>query len=180
MRDPNDYNSFTLDKGVERNFQWQLTGKIGNYETFFGARIDLWNDSSFLDTTKAVELTLTPTGPLIDGSEGSVIVAEIPLGDGDMLLDIPLGLYTLRAVLIGHDDSRTPIDVATMDNVESYTPEVAIEWESNHSGCGFGNDSGVKQMFILLDEENPKSLQSQMTGFWELVIKSQYGFSTVF
>jgi hypothetical protein len=167
MPDPNDYTSFTLDKGAERNFQWQLTGKIGNYDTFFGARIDLWNSYSFSDTTRAVELTLTPTGPLLDGSEGSVIVQEVPLGDGDddALFDIPIGTYTLQAVLIGHDDSRTPINVATIDNIESYTPEVAIEWQSNDSSCGFGNDSGVEQMFISLDEENPKSLQSQPTEF---------------
>lgn len=165
LGDPNDYNSFTMDEGAEKNFQWQLTGKIGNYDNFFGATINLWNTYLFSDTAKAVEVTLTPTAPLLDGSEGSVIVAEIPLdGDEDALLDIPVGLYRVQAVLIGHDDGRTPINVATVDNVGTYTPEAAIEWESSRF-CGFGSDSGVEPIFIVLDEEHPMSLSSQPVEF---------------
>jgi hypothetical protein len=166
MPDPNDYTSFTLDKGTERNFQWQLTGKVGNYDNFFGATINLWNSYLFSDTAKAVELTLTPTGTLLDGSEGSVIVAEVPLGDGDddALFDVPIGAYTLQAVLIGHDGSRTPIDVATVDNVGTYTPEAAIEWEATGT-CGFGWESGVEPVSIVLDEEHPMSLSSQPVEF---------------
>jgi hypothetical protein len=166
MPNPNDYNSFTLDKGAERNFQWQLTGKVGNYDSFFGATINLWNSYLFSDTAKAVELTLTPTGPLLDGSEGSVIVGEVPLGDSDedRLPDIPVGPYTLQATLIGHDGSRTPINIATIANVGTYTPETAIEWEAT-TFCGFSWESGVEPLTILLDEEHPMSLNSQPVEF---------------
>jgi hypothetical protein len=166
MPDPNDYTSFTLDEGTERNFQWQLSGQVGNYENFFGGTISIWNSSQFSDTSKAVELTLTPTGPLLDGSEGSVIVQEVLPGNMETssLNDIPVGPYTLEAALIGHDDSRTPINVASINQMGSYTPEVAIEWESTDN-CGFGHDSGVELIFIVLDEEHPMSLSSQPTEF---------------
>ncbi len=165
MPDPNDYTSFTLDEGTERNFQWQLTGQVGSHDSFFGATINLWNSYLFSDTAKAVELTLTPTAPLLNGSEGAVMVAEIPLdGHEDALLDIPVGLYTLQAVLIGHDDSRTSINVATVDKVGTYTPETAIAWEST-GDCGFGWESGVEPVFISLDEEHPMSLSSQPVDF---------------
>jgi hypothetical protein len=166
MPDPNDYTSFTLDEGTERNFQWQLSGQVGNYENFFGGTVSIWNSSQFSDTSKAVELTLTPTGRLLDGSEGSVIVQEVLPGNMETssLNDIPVGPYTLEAALIGHDDSRTPINVAPINQMGSYTPEVAIEWEST-GNCGFGHDSGVELIFIVLDEEHPMSLSSQPTEF---------------
>jgi hypothetical protein len=166
LPDPNDYTSFTLDKGVERNFQWQLAGQIGNYPTYFGGTVSIWNSSQFSDTSKAVELTLTPTGKLLDGSEGSVIVQEVLPGNMETssLNDIPVGPYTLEAALIGHDDSRTPINVASINQMGSYTPEAAIEWESSRF-CGFGSDSGVEPIFIVLDEEHPMSLSSQPTEF---------------
>jgi hypothetical protein len=166
MPDPNDYNSFTMNEGAEKNFQWQLTGKVGNYENFFGATINIANSYLFYDTTKAVEFTLTPTAPLLDGSEGSVIVKEVALeapANENALLDIPVGTYTLQGVLIGHDGSRTPINVATESSV-TYTSEVEIAWHSTGE-CGFGSDSGVEPVFLELDEQHPMSLQSQPTEF---------------
>jgi hypothetical protein len=154
MPDPNDYNSFTMDEGAEKNFQWQLTGKVGNYDTFFGGTIGLWNSYVFYDKAKAIEFTLTPTGPLLDGSEGSVIVREVALeapSDDDALVDVPIGPYTLQAVLIGHDDSRTPIGLSNISATETSSSEVAIDWRAS-DWCGFGHDSGVDPITLLLDE----------------------------
>jgi hypothetical protein len=167
MPNPNDYNSFTLDQGAERNFQWQLSGQIGSYETFLGATLSIWSASEFADTSKAIELTLTPTGPMLDGSEGSVIVQEVPPGNMEdaSLYDIPVGPYTLRATLIGHDGSRSPINI-TADTYDPYIPELALEWQSTND-CGFRSDSGVEQIIIFLDEDHPMSIKSQTTGFGE-------------
>lgn len=153
MPNPNDYNSFTLDKGIERNFQWQLTGKVGNYDSFLGATLSLWRVSSFTDDVKAVELTLTPTGPLIDGSEGSVIVQEVLAGNvqAASLSDVPIGPYKVQVMLIGHDGSRSPINIMTR-GYDSYIPEIALEWTSTNT-CGFLTDSGVEQMTIFLEED---------------------------
>src|SRR3546814_11710318 len=56
-----------------------------------------------------VELTLTPSGPLIDGSEGKTLV----LRQGDhywvqfgYLEDIPIGRYTVTAILKNKDGPR--------------------------------------------------------------------------
>jgi hypothetical protein len=153
MPNPNDYNSFTLDKGAERNFQWQLTGRIGNYETFLGATLSIWSASQVSDDAKAIELTLTPTGPLLDGSEGSVIVQEVPPGNMETasLYDIPIGPYKVQATLIGHDGSRSPINIMTR-GYDSYMPELSLEWQSTNN-CGFGTDSGVEQIIIFLEED---------------------------
>jgi hypothetical protein len=163
MPDPNDHNSFTLDKGAEKNFQWQLTGEVGNSDTFFGGSINLWNIFMF-EGINDVEITLTPTGPLIDGSEGSVIAGKVSDVNDYTLFDIPVGPYTLQAALIGHDGSRTPINVATIDNHGTYTPEVAIEWEATRF-CAVGWESGVEPISIVLDEEHPMSLSSQPVEF---------------
>jgi hypothetical protein len=153
MPNPNDYNSFTLDKGTERNFQWQLTGRIGNYESFLGATLSIWSASQVSDDAKAIELTLTPTGPMIDGSEGSVTVQEVPPGNMETasLYDIPIGPYAVQATLIGHDGSRSPINIMTR-GYDSYMPELSLEWESTNN-CGFGTDSGVEQVIIFLEED---------------------------
>lgn len=153
MPNPNDYNSFTLDQGAERNFQWQLSGRIGNYETFLGGTLSLWRVSDFSDDVKAIELTLTPTGPILDGSEGSVIVQEVPTGnlESASLSDVPIGPYQVKVMLIGHDGSRSPINIMTQ-GYDAYLPEVALEWTSTNT-CGFLTDSGVEQMTIFLEED---------------------------
>jgi hypothetical protein len=154
LPNPNDYTSFTLDQGAERNFQWQLTGQIGNYPTYFGGTISLWNSYAFYDRAKAVEFTLTPMGPLVDGSEGSVIVQEVLLeapADDDALHDIPIGSYTLQAVLIGQDGSRVPIALSSITDTENTQATISVSWQSSNT-CGFGSDSGVEPLTIVLDE----------------------------
>lgn len=154
MPNPNDYTSFTLDQGAERNFQWQLTGQIGNYSSYFGATISLWNSHAFYDRAKAVEVTLTPTGPLIDGSESSVIVREVLLeapASDDALNDIPIGTYTLQAVLIGHDESRTPVGIGPITDIQNPQETMNISWQSTNR-CGFISDNGVEPLTIVLDE----------------------------
>ncbi|MEU5869198.1 hypothetical protein ABZ815_49095 [Nonomuraea sp. NPDC047529] len=57
--------------------------------------------TDFLDTfpeEEKVQLTLTPEGPLIDGSEGSPIVGMATRnGDGSGLGDVPIGRYRITA-----------------------------------------------------------------------------------
>ncbi len=154
LPDPNDYNSFTIDEGAEKNFQWQLTGQVGNYPTYLGGTITLWNSSAIYDVAKAVEFTLTPTGPLLDGSEGSVIVQEVLLeapADDDALQDIPIGSYTVQAVLIAQDGTRTPIALSTITDIENPEATISVSWQASQM-CGFGSDSGVEPLTIVLAE----------------------------
>jgi Carboxypeptidase regulatory-like domain len=155
MPNPDDYNSFAVDQGSQRNFRWQLTGKVGREDTHFGATIRLANTSGYYATTRSIELTLTPTGPLIDGSTGKVIVREVslePPASDDALNDIPIGLYQLRAVQIGKDGGRTPIRIGT-NPAETAQSTLETDWRSTNR-CGFGSDSGVEPFLVQL--ETPK------------------------
>ncbi len=151
MPKPSDYDSFPVSQGAERNFRWQLTGKVGTSKSFFGATIQIFNVTSnpFDDKSRAVEFKLTPTGPLLDGSKAAVIVKQASLeypSSDDGLYDLPLGMYKLKAVLIAKDGSRTPLNVAKTDSV--YKPEIDVKWESENR-CG--TDSGVKPFFVQLE-----------------------------
>jgi hypothetical protein len=155
MPKPTDYNSFPVSQGAERNFRWQLTGQVGSTDAHFGATIRIWQSDLPRETSRSVEFTLTPTGPLLDGSKASVIVKEAPLeypSSDDGLQDLPLGTYRLRAVLIGKDGNRTPLKIATQES-RAYQPGVELKWRSENR-CGLGTDSGVKPFLVQL--ETPK------------------------
>lgn len=154
MPKPTDYNSFPVSQGAERNFRWQLTGKVGNTDSYFGATILIgWSDILTPDNSRAVEFTLTPTGPLLDGSKASVIVKEAPLAypaSDDGLYDLPLGTYKLKAVLIRKDGSRTPLNLARSGS-ETYQPEIELVWRPQ-SHCVLGTESGVEPFFVQLEQ----------------------------
>ncbi len=152
MPTPTDYNSFTVSSGAVRNFRWQLTGKIGFTDSYFGASISIWGFNGELrDAARAVEFTLTPTGPLLDGSLGAVIVKEAALdypSSDDGLYDLPLGTYKLKAILIGRDGSRTRLNLKALGPAP-YQSEIDLVWRTE-SRCGFGFDSGVQPFAVQL------------------------------
>jgi Carboxypeptidase regulatory-like domain len=151
MPSPDDYDSFSVSQGAERNFRWQLTGKVGRERSYFGATILIYNIASdpFDDTSRAVEFRLTPSATLFDGSKAAVIVKQAPLAypsSDDGLYDVPLGLYKLTAVLITKSGGRVLLNVARTDGV--FKPEIDVVWESENR-CG--TDSGVKPFFVQLE-----------------------------
>jgi hypothetical protein len=159
MTNADENLSFTVEKGAERNFQWQLTGQGGDdfldEIIFFGAEIT-FNDipQEYREQARAAEITLTPRGPLLDGSEGSVIVREHLFNETYKMEDIPLGPYTIQAVLIGNDGSRKQLGISTKGDsgtdADTNSLELAIDWESWGS-CG-GNGSGVKPLRLWLSD----------------------------
>jgi hypothetical protein len=152
MDRPSDYNSFPVSEGAVRNFRWQLTGEIGATDTFYGAQVQIWDfDSDVRAKSRAVEFTLTPTGPLVDGSTGAVIVREAALdypASDDGIYDIPLGTYRMTAELISKDGGRTPLALKGLD-AETYAPEIDLVWQPE-ARCGFGFDSGVAPFFVQI------------------------------
>jgi hypothetical protein len=145
-----DYNSFPVSEGAERNFRWQMTGRIGFSESFHGASIRIWNaDSLPLDAGGAVEFTLTPTAPLLDGTRGAVIVKQAPLNMRSSergLDDLPLSTYRLKAVLVARDGRKTPLSVKPI-GAERYAAEIDVVW-TTESRCGFGTDNGVSPFYV--------------------------------
>lgn len=96
--------------GAVRNFTWKLEGRTPDNDWgYYGGLVKVFTDYGFHADLADIELTLTPTGPLIDGSRGSPLV----LRQGDRywtqpgyLEDIPIGRYAVSAVLKGEDGER--------------------------------------------------------------------------
>ena len=129
-------NSIDLDaaQGGVENFVWFLEGlreaglSPDDEYSYHGMSLTLSSATSFAAAGHLaggfVELLLTPSGPLIDGSEGRPLVYLHQLGsdagtvgpteggyvDLDTeILDIPLGSYTVTARLLSANGTATPL-----------------------------------------------------------------------
>jgi hypothetical protein len=145
-----EYGSFTAEAGVVRNFQWQLSGVIEDlrdYDGYFGGEIRLFLDGDMKDGN--VELTFTPTAPLVDGSTGQTITRTFNLQEADLMVyDIPLGQYEVSGVLL-ENGARTPLHIgkeSSMNGYDGQTETAALEFLPN--GCG--NSSGIDRAFLYL------------------------------
>jgi hypothetical protein len=132
-----------------RNFQWQLSGIIEDlkeYDRYFGAEIRLFIDGDMKDGQ--VELTFTPTAPLVDGSQGQVLTRQLNVNEDPMVYDIPLGQYEVSGVLL-ENGTRTPLRVGLESSWNGYdeqTETAALGFKPN--GCG--NASGIDRAFLYL------------------------------
>jgi hypothetical protein len=146
-----DYNSFPVSGGAVRNFRWQMSGRIGNTESFFGAGVRVWNaDTLPLDSGAAIEFTLAPTSTLLDGSNGATIVRQAPLvtpASEIGLDDVPLATYRMKAVLVKRDGQRLPLKLKAI-GAERHAPEIDVVWKTE-SRCAFGTDNGVTGPFVV-------------------------------
>lgn len=99
---PENGDSFD-DDGAVRNFSWKLEGRSPlNEYRYYGGFILVFTESDFYEDMAAVELTLAPHGPLIDGSEGKVL--RLRFGGPRWVQyghieDIPIGRYRVTATL---------------------------------------------------------------------------------
>ncbi|MDJ1485139.1 carboxypeptidase-like regulatory domain-containing protein [Cytophagaceae bacterium YF14B1] len=98
---PENTDAFTQEGGV-RNFQWRLTGEKPSGLGYYGGMIQIEKDiNSSIYDSENVEFTLTPAGPLIDGSTGQTLKLKpgLPRSDNySKLVDVPMGRYTVTAV----------------------------------------------------------------------------------
>lgn len=117
---------FKGEEGARRDFQWKLSGLRPDKDpskesSYYGAAVDL--NLMEMDAVDAppddavARFTLTPAGPLVDGSEGEILTFERTIGgmqgrggggldSASLLYDIPLGTYTMRGELNGPDGTR--------------------------------------------------------------------------
>ncbi|MFF5109227.1 carboxypeptidase-like regulatory domain-containing protein [Streptosporangium sp. NPDC000509] len=127
---PHDDASFAGADGAIRDFTWRLTGERSDGLGFYGGMVlfhlesyDPQNPQAFLQD-EDVTLTLTPQGPLIDGSAGEVITRRAERGgDGSGLLDVPIGRYRITAEHLGH-----PLKIRIRDTGE-YGEAVVADFE---------------------------------------------------
>ena len=114
--------------GLTRDFVWRISGPrpsgMGDAKevaTFWGASINLDKGADIGDFG-TIEVTLTPDGPLIDGSAGKVLTFKrvIPWQkhEDHLLTDVPIGRYTATAKIFasGSDKARPLRLVAASGN----------------------------------------------------------------
>jgi hypothetical protein len=151
-------NNFRGDvtKGVVRDFVFRLAGLAPGGQidppapnvtdtdsfsvrtSFEGCpiQIELARESSAL-ANATLQITLTPNGPLIDGSAGRVIQRSVRNLNPNFfyyLYDIPLGVYTASASTIGSTGTAQPVhlrlSIPTTPVTSGPTPQttVSVTW----------------------------------------------------
>lgn len=144
MPNPSDYDAFTPEVGVVRNFQWQLTGVIEDlreYDGYFGGEVQLFADGDMRGGE--VELTFTPTAPLIDGSTGQTLTRTINVNEELSVYDIPIGTYRVTSALL-ENGVRTPLKTGTESSLGGYEGQTdAAEFAFKPYGTTCGNSNGA-------------------------------------
>lgn len=115
-----EYQPFNAQSGTTRNFRWQLSGKIPGVEDykgtgFYGGTLALppaayREDMGSLDSKDRLEVTLTPVGPLVDGSPGKKLVLKT--NEISQIYDVPVGTYAASAVAVTPAGARRPVLLA--------------------------------------------------------------------
>lgn len=114
-----EHQPFNAQQGTTRNFKWQLSGKIPGKEDYrgsgyYGGTLTLLASSqdggSLLNNEDRLEVTLTPDGPLIDGSAGKKLILKT--NELSHIYDIPVGKYRASAVAVTPTGSRQPVLLA--------------------------------------------------------------------
>lgn len=117
-------------EGATRNFQWKLTGerKAPLTGTYGGNILLTRAVGSELFDSENIEYTLTPVGPLIDGSTGGVLKIQEAPGTYK-LPDIPIGRYTVTAVYKSPSGNR-PIKLKNRYvNGSAFSPSIQLDFE---------------------------------------------------
>lgn len=141
---PDSLDSFS-DEGAVRNFTWRLEGRSQENEyRYYGGFIQLSKDPGFEGDLDDVELTLTPDGPLIDGSQGKIL----RLRPGDhywvdrfQIQDVPIGRYTVRATLNGASGQRA-LRIQDWHTRGDFQPAFQLDFIPN-PGSGVGNSASI-------------------------------------
>jgi len=128
--DPDNDDSFNED-GVVRDFTWKLEGRTpGNEYGYYGGFIQLSPAIGFYEDLEAIELTLTPHGPLIDGSQGKTLrlrVGDHYWVDRYQIEDVPIGRYRVTATLQG-DDGPRPLKIQDWHAKGDFEPEFQLDF----------------------------------------------------
>ena len=117
------------EEGAVRDFTWKLEGRYDNY-SFYGGFIQLYTDLEFYEDLHDVKLTLTPSGPLIDGSQGQTI--HLSLGDhywvdNYYIEDIPIGRYIVTATLTTENGNQ-PLRIQNWHTQGEFQTEFQLDF----------------------------------------------------
>ncbi|MGE5611798.1 MAG: carboxypeptidase-like regulatory domain-containing protein [Bacillota bacterium] len=147
-RDPDEPEDRESKDGIVQNFIWKMTGPNReaadpkNHTHWHGGTVsllfklyrhDLGEKMPAAPTGTKVVTTLTPKGPLIDGSEGKVLTIERIYNresdslDNPNLNGIPLGVYTVSIQEVWPDGTRRTIEQRLKSGKYAASHEIAFE-----------------------------------------------------
>ncbi len=128
-----DYDSFVPTTGVVRNFRMKLEGEIGpNSGYYFGGDVRLF--VPYAPNGERVIVTLTPTGPLVDGSAGRTLTYDAR--EHDLLLEgVPVGIYKATAKFVSANGATAPLTVSAKDQ-NDYAADAQLQWQTKDSCVG--------------------------------------------
>lgn len=147
---------FSGKVGAVRDFDWRLSGPVDGAivpptedRAWWGGTIRLFPSFSDGVYDRVIELTLEPTGPLVDGSTGATVVRTVDLADTTFVFDIPLGTYQVSAAIVEPDGGRTPMLVARSGEPSVASASFEFEPEDWSSGCaGSSSGTGIDRGFM--------------------------------
>ncbi|WP_309895131.1 carboxypeptidase-like regulatory domain-containing protein [Archangium sp.] len=135
----NDESAFQADAGAVRNFILKISGERPGGGYYGGV---IWPDGNYSNgnfTMGQVELTLTPDGPLLDGSAGEVLKRTL---DGNSVGNVPLGKYTVSARYVPAGGTPREMLVSPRD-VTNWGQTVSIIFQKSPE-YGFLADFAIK------------------------------------
>ena len=151
--------------GIVKDFEWRMSGlrplgTEGRRGSHYGGTVYLGPGPFTAELAQqfpggTVEVTLTPAGALFDGSPGRPVterrgVAEIGSTTRGYLLDIPLGVYTATARVIGANGAEQPLGLRVVadgriSRDDPYEPQVRFGFPPGESG-----QNGTDEVLLLL------------------------------
>lgn len=142
--DPENEESFTSTEKPVRNFQWKLTGHIPDLslDLYYGGTIEMFRDPNVTDfnDNENIEFTLTPVGPLIDGSTGKVLKLRSKKRYDTFLKDVPMGRYAITATYKPTGEQLLVCDA--WGDEFTYQPSVTLDFLGTESAYR-SNNMGV-------------------------------------
>ncbi|MCX7784256.1 MAG: hypothetical protein N2318_11525 [Meiothermus sp.] len=130
---PDNPDSFAGAQGAVRNFELRTTGPkpvplVGTY----GGQVYVYRNPDQSFDEHDVEITLTPVGKLIDGSNGQTITTR-PIES--QIADVPIGRYAISAKLVTTGQALLIKDqlANTYENTttQDFWPEYPRAWCTN-------------------------------------------------
>lgn len=131
---PDNTASFSRE-GAIRNFVWKLSGEMPDNLGFYGRSIEISPDVNQveIEDLQNVEFTLTPIGPIIDGSNGALVkIHPVRVSSYYVIQDIPIGRYAATAIYMQGSVKKILL-LKNRDSANPYSSNAIINFPGNIS-----------------------------------------------
>jgi Carboxypeptidase regulatory-like domain len=150
---PTEYDPVNPAKGATRDLLWRTSGRIEDMELYsdmgyFGGSVSVMGEGYTPARNQPLEFTLTPTKPLIDGSQGKTLVRK--LDANGYILDVPVGVYRVTATMLEGGAKKAVRLGSTSSNLSG---AATLEFKGSTSSCVGSSASGVERAYLYWGKE---------------------------